>query len=99
MSFGRRDVRMQVLKILFILINAAVFILYGVDKYRAVSHRWRIPEAVLLAAAACGGSAGALLGMYVFHHKTRKTKFRIGVPLLLILHMMIFLALRSKLNL
>ncbi|MFR8311759.1 MAG: DUF1294 domain-containing protein [Ruminococcus sp.] len=33
--------------------------------------------------AAIGGSAGALLGMQFFHHKTRKWKFRLGVPLIL----------------
>ena len=32
-----------------------------------------------------GGSAGALLGMRIFHHKTRKWYFRFGIPLLLIL--------------
>ncbi|MFQ9879454.1 MAG: DUF1294 domain-containing protein [Ruminococcus sp.] len=33
--------------------------------------------------AAIGGSAGALLGMQFFHHKIRKWKFRLGVPLIL----------------
>lgn len=41
------------------------------------------PESVLLGAAALGGSLGALLGMYLCHHKTRKPKFFIAVPLLL----------------
>ena len=41
------------------------------------------PEAQLLAVAAIGGSAGALLGMQFFHHKIRKWKFRLGVPLIL----------------
>ena len=66
-----------------ILINALAFLLMLADKQRAKKHRWRIPESVLLGAAALGGSLGALLGMYLCHHKTRKPKFFIAVPLLL----------------
>ena len=33
----------------------------------------------------CRRRRGALLGMRVFHHKTRKTKFRLGVPAALLL--------------
>ena len=40
----------------------------------------------LLLIAAIGGSLGSLLGMLVAHHKTRKAKFYILVPLLLVLH-------------
>lgn len=65
------------------LINALSFLLMLADKQRAKKHRWRIPEAVLLGAAALGGSVGALFGMWLFHHKTRKAKFFITIPLLL----------------
>ena len=34
--------------------------------------------------AVLGGSIGALLGMKVFHHKTRKAKFFVGVPVILV---------------
>lgn len=61
------------------------FCLYGIDKRRAVHGRWRIPERVLILAAFLGGAAGALLGMLTFHHKTRKPKFRVLVPLALFL--------------
>ena len=57
------------------------FLLYGLDKYKAIHHRWRIPEQTLILAALAGGAPGALLGMRMFHHKTRKWKFRILVPL------------------
>lgn len=66
-----------------ITINALAFLVMLADKQRAKKHRWRIPESVLLSAAALGGSLGALLGMYLCHHKTRKPKFFITVPLLL----------------
>ena len=64
-----------------LVINVAAFVLYGNDKRRAVRHQWRIPEVELLLAAFLGGGAGAFLGMHLFHHKTKKWKFRILVPL------------------
>ena len=74
---------MQILSIYLSLINALALLLMLADKQRAKKHRWRIPEAVLLGAAALGGSVGALFGMWLFHHKTRKAKFFITIPLLL----------------
>ncbi|MDD5804984.1 DUF1294 domain-containing protein [Blautia sp. HCP3S3_H10_1] len=73
----------NVIIIYLIIINIVAFGMYGIDKQKAIRKQWRIPEAQLLAVAAIGGSAGALLGMQFFHHKTRKWKFRIGVPLIL----------------
>ncbi len=67
----------------YIFVNAAVFLLYGLDKYRAVHGTWRIPENTLIAAAVLG-CYGALSGMLVFRHKTRKLKFRVVVPLICI---------------
>lgn len=66
-------------------INVVTFLLYGDDKSRARRHAWRIPEKILLGAAVIGGSIGAMLGMSIFHHKTRKPAFYIGVPLILII--------------
>lgn len=63
-------------------INAAAFLLMHNDKRRAKKKAWRIPEAVLLLSAALGGAVGSWLGMYTFHHKTRKPKFYITVPVL-----------------
>mgnify|MGYP004668767255 FL=1 len=71
------------LSIYLSLINALAFLLMLADKQRAKKHRWRVPEAVLLGSAAFGGSVGALFGMWLFHHKTRKAKFFITIPLLL----------------
>ena len=70
----------NMLVVYLVLVNIAAF---GMDKQKAIRKQWRIPEAQLLAVAAIGGSAGALLGMQFFHHKTRKWKFRLGVPLIL----------------
>lgn len=73
-----------------ILINVAAFAVYGLDKKRAIAEEWRIPEATLLGLAAAFGSVGALFGMQTFHHKTRKPKFKYGVPALLLVHLGLF---------
>ena len=77
--------------ILIILIawNIIVFAVYGMDKSRAKRNERRISEKTLLLSAALFGGAGALLGMYIFRHKTKHLKFKIGVPLLLIVNIVI----------
>lgn len=64
-------------------VNVVAFVVYGVDKYKAQKAKWRIRESTLLLLAAIGGSAGAWLGMKIWHHKTRHAKFRYGVPAIL----------------
>ena len=61
--------------------SAAACLVYGLDKWAAQVNRQRIPERVLLGLALAGGSPGALLGMVLFRHKTRKTPFlgRLGL--------------------
>ncbi len=68
-----------------IVINIVAFAMYGIDKYKAVHNKWRIPESLLVGVSVIGGGVGALLGMLIWHHKTRKWKFKILVPLFLIL--------------
>lgn len=72
--------------ILFLIVNIVVFAMYGIDKWKAIHHKWRIPEATLIGAAVFG-VVGALLGMIVFHHKVRKPKFYISVPFIMILEL------------
>lgn len=64
-------------------VNLVTFCVYGVDKRKARKHRFRVRESVLLGLCAVGGSVGGLLAMHLFHHKTRKKAFAIGVPLML----------------
>ena len=58
----------------------------GVDKLIAKMDGWRVSEATLLGTAFCMGAVGSLLGSHVFHHKTRKKKFQIGLPLALLVN-------------
>ena len=73
-------------------INIFAFFLYGIDKWKARHDKWRVTEARLLSISLLGGSVGAFLGMKVWHHKTQHNKFRFGLPLILILHLAIGIA-------
>ena len=66
-------------------INAVTFIVYGIDKYKAMKAKWRIPETTLLLLAVLGGSIGAWMGMKVWHHKTMHKKFKYGIPAILLI--------------
>ena len=72
--------------------NIIIFLLFGIDKYKAKKGQWRIPERFLLRGALAFGSVGAILGMKVFRHKTLHNKFRIGLPLMLLLHILLLAA-------
>jgi len=69
-----------------VLVNLVSFVMYGIDKRKAIKDQWRIPEKTLLLAALVGGSLGAFVGMQIFHHKTKHWKFILGVPACMILH-------------
>jgi len=74
---------------IMIVMNVAAFILFGVDKYKAKRNRWRIPEGTLLLFCLLLGGIGGWAGMLFFHHKTRKWKFRILVPLFAVVDVLI----------
>ena len=73
-----------------VLANLVAFAMYGIDKRRAIKNKWRIPEKRLLLAALFGGAPGALWGMILFHHKTKKAKFFLTVPVLFVLQVVLF---------
>lgn len=73
-----------------IILNLSTFIVYFVDKKRAIKHKWRIPEKTLIGLSAIGGSLGALCSMKIFRHKTKHTKFLILNPLFFIVHIILF---------
>ena len=79
----------HMLLIIYILINIVTFFVYFADKRRAQRSEWRIPEATLLILSFCGGGLGAFLAMQLFHHKTRKWKFRILVPVFMIVQIVL----------
>lgn len=75
-----------VLMLYLIIINLIAIILMAIDKNRAIKKQWRIKESALFAIAIVGGSVGSVIGMQKFRHKTKHMAFVIGMPLILILH-------------
>ena len=75
----------ELFSIFFVLINIFTFVLYVADKRKAYKNEWRISERTLIFfTIACGG-VGALLGMLLSRHKTKKLKFRLVAAIGLIL--------------
>ncbi len=66
--------------------NLLGFALMGIDKKKARNREYRIPERTLWGVAILGGAIGAYIGMNTFRHKTKHTSFRIGMPLLMLVH-------------
>ncbi len=66
--------------------NLITFFLFGWDKFASKKHWNRIQESLLLFVAFLLGSAGAMFGMVIWNHKTSKMKFRLLIPLFVIIH-------------
>ena len=85
-----------VLLVWLAVINLLTFIVYGADKRRARKGKWRVPEKTLFLLPLLGGSIGALLGMRVFHHKTRHWYFVWGIPAILLAQIALVLWLQYR---
>ena len=66
-------------------INLVTFAAFVADKAKAIRKSWRISESTLLGLAMLGGSLGGIIGMKVARHKTRKPKFKYGLPAILLI--------------
>ena len=81
----------------FILIMSLVTsMFYIVDKSRAIKHKWRIKEKVLLTLSMFGGALGAIITMYLIRHKNRHWYFVVINFLSLILQIILFLFILKK---
>ena len=65
---------------LVFIMSIITFFLFGIDKSRAIHYKNRIRERTLLFFIIMGGAIGGILGSSIFHHKTRKLKFKLGLP-------------------
>lgn len=72
--FGRVD---SLVALAFVLMSAATFVAYAIDKSAARSQRWRTPESTLHLLALLCGWPGALLAQVVLRHKSRKAGFQV----------------------
>ena len=75
--------------IYLIIINIVAFLAMFIDKRKAKYGKWRIKEHTLFILALIGGSIGAIIGMYTFRHKTKKARFFIGFPVILIVEVLL----------
>ena len=85
---------MNLLQVYLLEINVVALILCAVDKIRARTGKWRVPEGTLLLSAALGGAAGLLLTMLLLRHKTKHKKFILGVPAILLAQVALLLLLK-----
>ena len=72
---------LHLLLIIYAVMSVIGFALMGIDKSRAINHKWRIKEATLFLIAFLGGGIGSTLGMFFFLHKTKHWYFRLFFPL------------------
>lgn len=83
------------LKVFVLAVNCVAFVLYGIDKRRAIKDAWRIPEWKLLAIAVFGGAIGADIARRLFRHKTRKLWFTVCIFAGLAIHLAMMAAATS----
>lgn len=76
------------IEIALAVMNGLTFVIFGFDKWMATTRGWRVPEAVLWTLAALGGSIGALVGMHVFRHKTKKLSFQIVIAIIILVQVL-----------
>lgn len=72
-----------------LVLSIVSFVIYGLDKERAIKGDRRVPEGTLQLLAFLGGWPGAFLGQRHFHHKTKKTPFLIVFWFLVVVHVAI----------
>ncbi len=73
----------------WMIINIVAFFLMGIDKKKARTGAWRIPEKTLFLSAILGGSIGSICGMQLFRHKTKHKSFVIGMPAILVVQLIL----------
>lgn len=83
------------MELLIMPLSFITFVILGYDKLQAKNNGWRIPEKVLLLMGVFGGAIGGLLGMKVFHHKTRKNYFWIIYGLAAAVHIGLIVFLKK----
>lgn len=77
------------LLIYLVFINLISFLAFGFDKHRANRDKWRLKNGLLLGLSFIGGAIGGLIGMKVFRHKTKKAYYKMGLPLMILMQVLI----------
>ncbi len=77
--------------VIYTLMSAVAFAVYGVDKSRAARDAWRVSERTLHALEMLGGWPGALLAQHFFRHKRQKTAYLVVFWLIVVIHVAFWL--------
>ena len=72
-------------------INIIAIIVCAADKIKAQLNKWRISEKTLLAISVIGGALGMYITMLIIRHKTKHKTFMIGLPFLILVHVVAIL--------
>ena len=77
------------LLVYLLIINIITFVLFAIDKWKAVHGRWRIRTVTLMGFVIIGGTIGGLFAMYIFRHKTKTNSFTVGLPMMLVVQVVV----------
>jgi uncharacterized membrane protein YsdA (DUF1294 family) len=83
---------MKWILIAYAIWNVLVFLLFGLDKVKAKAEAQRIKESTLIWCSFVFGGFGGYFGSKVFHHKTQKAKFKVLLPVALIINILVLVA-------
>ena len=72
-----------------VIMNIVTLCMFGADKGKAKKSKNRVSERRLIKMCFFGGAVGGFIGMYLFHHKTKKAKFFLSVPLMFIIQIVL----------
>ncbi|MBQ7373483.1 MAG: DUF1294 domain-containing protein [Clostridia bacterium] len=72
--------------IYLIIISTITFLTYFIDKLKAISNAWRVPEKTLILLSVIGGAFGGLIATYALRHKTKRWHFTVINVTAILLH-------------
>ncbi|MBR2835964.1 MAG: DUF1294 domain-containing protein [Coriobacteriales bacterium] len=83
----------RILCIYYAVINLVTFVVFAIDKVKAMMDAWRIREVILLGLCLLGGGIGGILAMDICNHKVNSMHFMVGVPLLICAHLVLIICI------
>jgi uncharacterized membrane protein YsdA (DUF1294 family) len=89
---------MDILTIVFLIMNIFAFVIMSYDKRLAKMKRTRISENNLLTISILGGSLGILSAMILFRHKTSKGSFVLKFIFTILIQLIVLFWIVSSIN-
>ncbi|MBE6780947.1 MAG: DUF1294 domain-containing protein [Ruminococcaceae bacterium] len=78
---------MEYFVLYLIIVSAISAIAVTIDKIAARNGSRRISEKSLMVLSVIGGGVAMYITMRIIHHKTRKNKFMVGIPVIVMLQL------------